>query len=272
MEETTMVFETIPKSAGFLYGLVMIFVIAYLWHSGRWRQKIGWLLLAISALLGFLIFAPVAPYQFQQLVLRDVQGLGAPLIVGGIGLSVVFLLALVFGRFFCGYLCPVGAAQEIAYHVPVPKSDLRWKNAFILVRAVFFIVFLLLAFFLSASMLAWFGIRDFFYLVLTTGTAIFIVLLLLSMTVYRPFCRLICPYGALLSLAAWKSVFKLRRTDACTECQKCEQACPTDEAKRDDAKAECYLCGRCAEVCPVEGALRYMRNRRNTTQGKNTER
>ncbi len=52
-----------------------------------------------------------------------------------------------------------------------------------------------MAFVLSASLLAWFGIRDFFYLSLTAGTVVFIVVLLLSMTLYRPFCRLVCPYG-----------------------------------------------------------------------------
>ena len=254
-----MVFAQIPKTVGFIYALVMIGIIAYLWYSGRWRQKLGWLLLVISALLGFLIFSPVAPWQFQQLVLRDVQGLGAPLIVGVIGLSIVFLLTLIFGRFFCGYLCPVGTVQEIAYHAPVPKVTPRQKNMFVLIRAAFFIVFLLMAFLLSASLLSWFGIRDFFYLLLTAGTVVFIVLLLLSTTFYRPFCRLICPYGVLLSLSSWKSMFKLQRTDACIECKKCEKACPTDEAKRDDGKAECYLCGRCTEVCPVAGALMYKR-------------
>ena len=192
-----MVVSQIPKAIGFIYALVMIGVIAYLWYSGRWRQKLGWLLLVISAFLGFLIFSPVAPWQFQQLVLRDVQGLGAPLIVGVIGLSVVLVLTFVFGRFFCGYLCPVGTVQEIASHAPVPKVNLRQKKC---VHGHderhFLSCFLIMAFLLSASFLAWFGIRDFFYLVLTAGTVVFIGILVLSMTFYRPFCRLICPYAS----------------------------------------------------------------------------
>ena len=151
----------IPKAIGFMYTLVMIGVIAYLWYSGRWRQKLGWLLLVISAFLGFLIFSPVAPWQFQQLVLRDVQGLGAPLIVGVIGLFVVLVLTFVFGRFFCGYLCPVGTVQEIASHAPVPKVNLRQKKMFMVIRAAFFIVFLVMAFLFSASFLAYFGIQGF---------------------------------------------------------------------------------------------------------------
>jgi polyferredoxin len=134
------------------------------------------------------------------------------------------------------------------------------------VRAVFLVAFLVMAFILSASLLAYFGIRDFFYLSLTAGTFVFIVVLLLSMTLYRPFCRLVCPYGALLSLAAWKSLFRLQRTDACIECKKCERACPADEAKRDDGKAECYLCGRCIDACPTPGALVY---KKRATGGKN---
>jgi len=66
-------------------------------------------------------------------------------------------------------------------------------------------------------------------------------------------------YGGLVSLGAWKGLFKLQRTDACIDCKKCEKVCPTDEAKREDAKAECYLCGRCMDVCPMEGALTYRR-------------
>ena len=253
-----MVVETIPKIVGFIYALIMIFVIAYLWHGKKWQQKIGWVLLAISALMGFLVFAPVAPYQFQQLVLGNAQEPGAPLIAGVAGLSVILLLSFLLGRFFCGYLCPVGAVQEIASHAPVPKINLRYPHALMFVRAAFFNVFLIAALLFSASLLAWSGIKDFFSLSLTTGSLVFAAIVILSFFFYRPFCRLVCPYGFLLALVAMKSRCKIERTEACIECKKCEMICPADESKRDDTKAECYLCGRCMEVCQKE-ALVYRR-------------
>jgi len=254
-----MVIEAIPSAIGFVYGLIMVGVIAWLWYSGRWKQKIGWGLLVISVLLGFLIFAPMMPYQFEQLIFGHEQAQESPLIFSVLGLVVFIILVLVFGRFFCGYICPVGSVQEIAYHAPFRKISVHQKTAFKLFRAAFVVLFLILAFTLSISILSVFGIRDFFYLVPTAGAALFIIILLIATKLYRPFCRLFCPVGFLFSLVAWKSVFKIRRTPACINCRKCECVCPADEAGRDDRKAECYLCGRCRDVCPVKGANRYGR-------------
>lgn len=254
-----MVIEAIPSGIGFIYGLIMVGVIAWLWYSEHWKQKIGWILLVISALLGFLIFAPVMPYQFEQLVFGNEQDPESPLIFSILGLVVSIFLVFIFGRFFCGYICPVGAMQEIAYHAPFRKITFHQKTAFKLFRAAFVVLFMILAFSLSISILSMFGIRDFFYLVPTIGATVFILVLLLATKLYRPFCRLICPVGLLFSLVAWMSIFKVRRTSACINCRKCESACPTDEAGSDDRKAECYLCGRCRDVCPVKGANRYGR-------------
>ena len=118
-----MVFDQIPKTIGFIYGLVMIFVIAYLWYSGRWRQKIGWLLLVISAATGISHFCPGSTL--------PVPAAGAAGCAGSGGSAHCWCHRalhrispdLLFGRFFCGYLCPVGAVQEIAYHAPVPKIN-----------------------------------------------------------------------------------------------------------------------------------------------------
>ena len=247
------------KPLGFFYAVVLILILMYLWYSGKWKQKAGWIIILFSTALGFVIYSPLAPHQFQELMLRNVQGLGVSLMIAAIGLLIIFLLTFLSGRFFCGYLCPIGAVQEIASKVPVPKLVLHQKVPLMIVRGVVFVVFLYMAWVLSASLLDYFGISDFFALTLTTGSIVFVVMLLVSMVFYRPFCRIICPYGLLLSLAAGTSLFALQRTDACIDCKCCERNCPVDEAKRDDRKAECYLCGRCTDVCPTAGALQYKR-------------
>jgi ferredoxin len=54
-----------------------------------------------------------------------------------------------------------------------------------------------------------------------------ILLLLLGLFVGRPYCRFLCPYGALLKLAATVAKWRVRVTpDYCTQCRLCEASCP----------------------------------------------
>jgi polyferredoxin len=253
-----MVAEEIARMAGFLYAMVMTIIGGYLWYRGKFTRSIGLVILLTTALFGFLIFSPVFPYQFQQLVLLGMRGIGGPVLVAIFGLVIIILLTLIFGRMVCGYLCPVGAVQELAYRIPVPKYEIKGKSLAKGVRALVFLLILMTGYLFSLSIIGLFGIRDFFFLSLTTGFYVFLAVLFLSLFIYRPFCRLICPFGAILSLVARKSFFKIRRTEACIECGKCETVCPSDEAGPQDTKEECYLCGRCREVCP-KGALVYRR-------------
>jgi len=56
------------------------------------------------------------PLQFQLLILGGIKKLGAPLpLVIGI-LSLFIILTALFGRIFCGYLCPIGTIQELMYN------------------------------------------------------------------------------------------------------------------------------------------------------------
>lgn len=216
--------------------------------------------LVVSVLLGFLVFAPVFPYQFQLLVLRDAAALGSPLPMAIVGLLAFIVLTLVFGRIVCGQVCPAGAVQELMHLVPVAKHGRAESRVPTAVRAGVFVVFLAAGFGLSVNLLALMGLPAFFNLtVASVSFFVFLAIVLLSAVVYRPFCRYACPYGALLAPAAAKAVFRLQRTDACIGCGKCERACPTGAADPSAGPGECYLCGRCTEACPVDGALIYTR-------------
>jgi polyferredoxin len=103
------------------------------------------------------------------------------------------------------------------------------------------------------------GIYDFFSLALTAGFILFAAILAVSALVYRPVCRVLCPFGVLFSLLGHISRNGIVRSTACINCKKCERACPAHCAERDASKRECYLCGRCTTTCPVNGALAYGR-------------
>ena len=257
-----MVIESIPKAAGFIYGLLAFAALAWLWYSGRFTRRRALPFLIVSVLLGFLVFAPVFPYQLQMVVLGNAAALGSPLPAAIGGLLAFIALALVFGRVICGQVCPAGAIQELMYLLPAKKRGRAESRAPVAVRAGVFIVFLVAALGLSVNLLALIGLPAFFHLAIAgVSFFVFLAIVLLSAVVYRPFCRYVCPYGALLAPAASRALYRLRRTDACIGCRKCERACPTGEADPSARLGECYLCGRCTEVCPVDGALVYGRGK-----------
>jgi len=252
-----MIVDNIPKMVGMIYALVSLFILVYLFHSDKFNRKIGYLFLIISTAMGFLVFAPMFPNQFQVLVLGNIKQLEAPVQIVLLGLILFIILTFIFGRIFCGYLCPIGALQEIVYVIPVKKLKIKNKTLPIVIRLIFLIVFVISGVFFSMRLLTFFGFYDFFNLNISSiFFYIFLALLVVSIFVYRPFCRFFCPYGALLSLASIKNLFRLKRNDRCVDCKKCETICPTNEAGRADLKQECYLCNRCKDVCPVD-AIEY---------------
>jgi polyferredoxin len=242
---------------GIAYGILFIFIGAFLWRTGRFSRPVKFILLLVTILMGFAVFSPMIPHNFQQLILRSDAYVGFALVGAAAGMAVFFLLTFLFGRHFCGYLCPIGAVQELAYEAPTPKVRLPWKVGLSVIRGLVFVIIIGTGLGLSLSILSFFGIEDFFRLTFSLGFFVFLVLIAISLFIYRPFCRLICPVAVIFQFFATPARWKIRRTDACIECRKCERVCPTNEAGRTDKKSECYLCRRCIEVCPVKGALLY---------------
>jgi polyferredoxin len=201
--------QQLPQLLGIIYALVLIPLVAYLWYSGKFSRKAGYLFLILTTLFGFLLFAPMAPWQLGLALEGRVQALPVPIYGVYAILGVLLVFTLVAGRIFCGHFCPIGTAQELAYLVPVRKVILRHKTITMAFRWAVFIVFVITALFLSNSILRLFGIHEFFHL--NTASALFIVfvaILLVSIVVYRPFCRLFCPserYSRLQQRAASSS-------------------------------------------------------------------
>lgn len=187
---------------------------------------------------------------------------GFPNIIFLTGLTFLILgISLVFSRIFCGYVCPLGATQELISMVrfkPLLDYEKEIKNNKFLpyLRWLFFGAFF-------TSILIWgFEItvfmnpmNGFLYPWYPTDLLLLIALILLigtiiiSFFVYRPFCRYLCPFGAISSLVARISPLRIRRTGACMDCGLCEKICPTQVGFRNSKKGECYLCNRCIHFC-----------------------
>jgi polyferredoxin len=227
---------------------------AYLWHAGVMTRRVTFAAAVMGALTGAVFLAPIMPMELGGVV-NAVTGTSA-LTTGVLIICTVVALALIVGRTFCGNLCPVGSVQELAYTAPVGKIIILRTEILELTRLAVFVVTIIAAVYLI-DLMAVTGLYDLFSLTLSAGFVVAAGLVLLSAFMYRPVCRILCPFGVLFSLLAEFSLFRLRRTQTCISCRKCENVCPTHSAGKDDSKRECYLCGRCTEVCPKENALVY---------------
>lgn len=160
---------------------------------------------------------------------------------------------LVWGRVFCGVLCPFGALQDMIeavvpkrFKVTVPRRihlpALKVKYLVLLVvlvpalmgsRASLYQYFepFGTVFFLSPSLLLW---------------AIAGAFLVASAFIPRFYCRYACPLGAGLAVASLVSLRRIGRVEQCDVCKVCEHDCPTGaiEGPNIDFK-ECVRCNRC---------------------------
>jgi len=187
-------------------------------------------------------------------------------------IAVSFLLR----RSFCSWVCPVGTLSELLWKrgFALFRRNLRPpRPADILLRGV---KYLLLAFFvvtvfripspalrgfLFSAYSAASDVRmlDFFLHLSGTAAAVIAILVLLSLPLRNPFCRYLCPYGALVGLFGWISpVAVTRYPSRCVTCGVCNQVCPSHlpvMQRQRTRSPECIGCFRCVSNCRADGAI-----------------
>jgi polyferredoxin len=100
---------------------------------------------------------------------------------------------------------------------------------------------------------------NFFRHIGETGAIVFGILVIASILIQNFWCRYLCPYGALLGIAALFSPARIRRNaEGCIDCAKCAKACPSALAVDKLVtirSAECTGCLECVAACPAKDTL-----------------
>ena len=195
----------------------------------------------------------------------------------------LLLFGALFGRLVCGWLCPFGLVQDLLYKIPFVKKlrrlpGDRWlKYLKYVILAGFVIVLPLTVLDLVGQGQPWFckyicpsgtlfagipliasnpPLRAALGWLFTWKAAILAALLLLSLLVYRPFCRYLCPLGAIYGLFNPAALYRFRiDKEKCTGCGACQKACKLDiPIHQTPNSPECIRCGDCRRACP-HGAI-----------------
>lgn len=189
------------------------------------------------------------------------------------------LLGVLLGRFICGFLCPFGWFQDLLHKIPGKKLSTAKLKPLRYLKYVILVVFvILLPAFVTNSLgmgdpffckyicpqgvlegaiplaLANSGIRAALGHLFTFKFTVLALFIILSILFYRPFCKWICPLGAIYSLFNKVSFLKIQVDhEKCVGCQKCSRVCKMDVNVVDTPNhPECIRCGECMKACPTD--------------------
>lgn len=190
-------------------------------------------------------------------------GYSVPIVFVAIFVSMA-VMSIVGNKLFCGWVCPIGAIQELAHRVPLP-SRFKRKLPFKItntIRTILFLVFVPVVATAAVSIYDYFNPFEMLHWHFAVDLVIvFGVVVLAGLFIFRPFCYLICPLGLITWILEHVSILKVKvDREACTDCDICvdDSPCPSVRAilDRKVSKPDCHACGRCVELCP-EGALKF---------------
>ena len=188
-----------------------------------------------------------------------------------------FFLSFFVARLWCGWLCPMGAWQEICS--PVFKHIVQdgWRNSVKYGVTVLWLAVLAYLFFSAGGIRAvdpFFGMEN--GLSITSAASLMVVVVIFAILFIvawfmgrRGFCHVFCPVAGLMvlgrkirNLAGWPALQLSADASRCIDCKKCSKECPMGldvngmVRKGEMENPDCIMCASCADTCP-QGAITY---------------
>lgn len=188
-----------------------------------------------------------------------------------------FVLAILFGPVFCGWICPFGSIQEWVGKLG-RKIFKRRYNFFIpakLDRVLRYLRYLVLAWVIymtaaSATLVfaefdPYFALFNFWSSELAIGgLVVLLVTLAGSLFIERPWCKYACPYGAVLGITNLVRIFRIRRIPGtCKLDRACDIYCPMNIKVSEKTIIRDHQCISCLECtsearCPAAGTVEFV--------------
>jgi len=237
-------------------------------------------LIRLLVQITFFIFLPALFIQalngVKQIYLAVVgQSFSSALLPQMVELIALIPITILFGRFFCGWMCGFGSFTDFIYIISGKlfkrkyrmnqKTDavLKYVKYGLLAVLAIFAWSLNMTIFNSLSPWDVFGMTaivgnvpnlNFVITNLFIAFIFFILIIIASVFVERFFCRYLCPMGAVFAIASKLRIGKIKKpTDKCGKCRICTNNCamgiPLYQMSVVNS-AECINCMKCIGACP----------------------
>lgn len=247
---------------------------------GKERRQLRWRIFAfvvLHVLIGIHLYLwyvkkvhTIGAIDMQELFRHFIEH--NTLTAGAVFFLAAIALGLLWGRYFCGWLCHIGQTYDLIaagyrkLNIPMHTYALRWGPV------------------VAGGIMIWYFLREAIVnryrrppegftvdMGLTEpwellpgwlNGSLTLGLILLVLPIFlgpRAFCRQLCPWGVMLGWTNWLSRLKVRRTGDCTMCGTCSTACPMDldvskliNTEFRVNRISCTNCLQCVASCPTD--------------------
>lgn len=179
--------------------------------------------------------------------------------------SLLWFLVLVpatflFGKVWCGWLCHLGALQEVLYHSPKIRrlNTARTQKILRFMQIGSAILLVVQLWITQTNIFCHYDpFKSAFNLQSSSaiGYGLLFVMLISSVLIHRPFCRGFCPVGLVLGLVSRiPGARQLIKNDECVNCPNCSKECKGHVLEHHGKQTTfyqtgCIMCGECLGSC-----------------------